>query len=125
MGARFPGPAGRGTTTFTLADVAIGGHRVVKATETGCDYASNQTLSDIGKIIGVTDSAVSAGARATVVTAGEIIEPTWAWTMGAVYLSTNGTLTQTVPTTGFVQQIGTAVSSTKIVIQIQSPIEVI
>lgn len=119
----LPGPAGIGTVIYATGDQAIGGHRVVKATATGVDYADSSNSSDQGKVVGITASAFAAGDLVKVYTAGEIIESTWTWTPGPVYLGTNGLLTQTVPTSGFVQQVGVAHEPTKLVVQILSSIK--
>lgn len=104
------------------ADQAIGGHRIVKITPTGCDYADSSTISDLGKVIGMTQSAFSMGELVTIFTQTTITEPSWNWTLGPVYLSTNGLLTQTAPTVGFLQQIGTALSPTELLLSFQQPI---
>lgn len=109
---------------LVLADVPIGGHRVVVATENGCNYADSADTSHINRVIGMTKSAWSLGDLVEVFNGGEIIEPSWSWNVGAVYLGSNGLLTQIPPTTGFIQQIGVALSATKLLISIQQPIGV-
>lgn len=121
----LPGPAGDGTTFTLVADQSIGGHRVVRSTATGCDYADSSILSHLGKVVGITNAATSAGQSVKIWPTGKITEPTFNFSIGPVYLSTNGTLTQTIPASGFIQQIGVATSATTLVIQILSPIEVI
>jgi hypothetical protein len=108
-----PGIPGEDSSIYVTADVDLGGHRVVKATSTGCDYADNTTISDINSILGITDSATVQGGSAKIRTSGELIEPSWNFSIGAVYLGTNGLLIQTVPSSGFIKQIGVAVSATK------------
>lgn len=106
------------------ADVPIGGHRVVRATSTGCNYADSSDKTHIGKIIGITLAAYSQGADVEIHTHGEWPELSWNWALGPIYLGTNGLLTQTIPTSGFVQQVATAIAPTRIFIEIQPPIEV-
>ena len=122
--AGLPGPAGDGVTFVAVADQAIGGHRVVISTATGCDYADSSNLAHLGKVIGMTNAATSAGNSVKIWPAGKITEPSFNFALGPVYLSTNGLLTQTPPTTGFIQQIGVALSQTTILVQILNPIEV-
>ena len=119
----LPGPAGTGTVFYATGDQAIGGHRVVRATTTGVDYADQSVESHQGKVVGITASAFAAGELVKVYTAGEVIESTWTWTPGPVYLGTNGLLTQTVPTSGFIQQVGVAHEPTKLVVQLLSSIK--
>jgi hypothetical protein len=50
-------------------------------------------------------------------------EAGWAWTIGSpVYLSANGTLSHTAPSSGFALVIGFALTATKIFIDIKQPI---
>lgn len=117
------GNAGDGVFIELLADSSLGGHRVIKSTPTGCDYANNQNLNDIGKVIGLTIASFAANTVAKVYSTKVVEEPSWSFNLGPVYLSTNGQLTQTIPTEGFIQQIGIALSPTKLAIQIQLPIK--
>ena len=118
-----PGIPGEGTAVYIIASIDLGGHRVVKSTDNGCAYADSSDISDIGKVLGITSSAYSSGSLATIHTSSEIIEPSWNFTPGAVYLGSNGLLTQIVPSVGFIQQIGVATAPTKLVVQIQPPIK--
>lgn len=105
------------------ADQALGGHRVVKATATGFDYADSTVLSDAQAVVGITGGAASASSEVTVITSGKVTEPSWSWTVGQnVYLSTNGLMTQTAPSSGFLIVIGKALSATTLLISINTPI---
>lgn len=105
------------------ASEAIGGHIVVYQTAGGVAIASSDSTSHANRILGITNSAVSLGANVPVTLSGELTEPTWTFTEGLpVYLSVNGTLTQTPPTSGFILQMGVAVSPTKISVSIKLPI---
>jgi len=118
-----PGPPGENPSLYIIASTNIGGHRVVKSTLTGCTYADSAVLSDLGKILGITSSATEQGNLTKIHTSGEIEESTWNFTTGPVYLGSTGVLTQTLPATGFIQQVGVAISSTKIAIQIHPSIK--
>jgi hypothetical protein len=111
-----------GSFTSLTADTALGGHRVVVPTPTGCAYADNTNNSHLLKVIGVTIGAANLGATATIQLSGELGGLTGLTQGSPVWLSTNGNLTQTLPTSGFIQQIGIALSSTKININITPPI---
>lgn len=107
------------TATVTAAE-ALGGHRVV--TVAG-NYASKDNAADKFKILGVTQGAVSNGATATVTTYGTMTESSWNWTEGSpVFLSTNGLLTQTPPTSGFRIIIGRPQTATTLFVDISEPI---
>lgn len=108
--------------TYT-ASTAIGGHIVVYQTDSGIDIASSNSVSHASRVIGVTNSAVEVNSNVPVTLSGELVEPTWAFNSGfPVFLSINGTLTQTPPTVGFILQVGVAISPTKLLISIKLPI---
>lgn len=110
---------GGGTATLTASE-NLGGHRVV--TVEGL-YASKDTSSDKFKILGVTMGAVNNGESSTVTTHGTITESSWNWTVGSpIFLSTNGQLTQTPPTSGFRIIIGIPRTATSMFVNISEPL---
>lgn len=118
----------KGNVTYNISSPAtqitaaenLGGHRVV--TVEGY-YASKDTASDKFKVLGITTGAVSIGATATVTTYGTVTESSWNWTVGSpVFLSTNGQLTQTAPTSGFRTIIGVPLTTTSMFIDISEPL---
>ncbi len=97
----------------------LGGHRVV--TVEGY-YASKDTGTDKFKVLGITTGAASIGTTATVTTFGSIEESGWNWTVGnPVFLSTNGQLTQTAPTSGFSLIVGRPKTATNLFVDISEP----
>ena len=114
------GPAG-GEGISKIAGETLGGHRAV-TTGPSSDviiYADNTNPAHEASVFGITVGAATVGTATLVKTSGEIEEPGWAWTpQGAIYLSTNGILTQTPPTTGFCLALGYAVTSTKMLVNI-------
>jgi hypothetical protein len=116
-----PGPAGGASVTKTAAE-AVSGHRAVKAVGDQVAYASADVAGDAELVLGVTVGAAIAGAPATVQTVGEMVEGSWAWTVGPVFLGLNGLLTQTPPAAAFVRQIGVAVASDRLLIDLRPPI---
>lgn len=112
------------TSLIKTADQALGGGRIVRATgASNVDYADKDTPADMTTVLGVTLGAVISGADTTVVTLGEMVDVTWNWTPdGTLYLGSNGLITQTVPTTGFLICVGVALSATTILIRLSSPI---
>ena len=88
-------------------------------------YASNDTLAN-AQVVGITNGAVTSGANATIKISGILTDANWNWTKGTVYLSTNGTLTQTVPTNGaIVVHVGKALTSTQLIIDIDTIIQTV
>lgn len=101
-----------------VAAVALSGHRVVTPQTNGqLNYASNDNLAHLAAPLWITSGAASSGASVEVLLFGLMIEPSWSWTPGPVYLGTNGQLTQTPPAAPgavFIAQVGTATSPTSL-----------
>jgi len=119
------GPPGSGSAVTRLAGVALGGHRVVVLDSSDeAIYADHTILAHRDKVLGLTNGAVAQGDEATIVTYGEVVEPSWNWTLDdPVFLGTNGMLTQVVPTTGFLQRVGFPNGApTKLFVDIDTPI---
>lgn len=115
-----PGPvgaSGAGAALTATATEPIGGHRVVQVYGGQAAYA-DKDLSPVGQL-GLTSGAVDAGGQVVAYTAGEMIEPSWEWTMGPVFLGNTGLLTQGKPTSGTVIMVGRSVSPTAIIIDFQ------
>jgi hypothetical protein len=114
-----PAPIAQLTVT---AGEALSGHRAVLLTAGEAFYADHATLTHAGRAIGVTTGAAALGDTVTIQTLGILIEPTWTWTEGPVYLGAQGALTQTPPATGFVQIIGVATTATALFVAPHSAI---
>ena len=107
-----------------VADGALGGHRVVRATTTGkVGYVDPSDAAQAHTALGLTTGAVADGALASVQFAGPITEPSWAWTPNLpIFVGAAGIPTQSPPSSGFHATVGVAVSATSMVIQLKSPI---
>lgn len=85
-------------------------------------YASNATLAD-AQVVGVTLGAASSAQQVGVKTFGPMSDANWNWTKGAVYLGTNGQLTQTAPTSGaIIVQVGRALTATQLFVDVDTTI---
>ena len=124
------GDAGDSNTVVTMtAGSALGGHRIVAQSPTINNtvvYADASNSAHANLVFGMTLNAVSEGGTVDVAICGEFTEPTWAWTLGLpIFLGTNGTLTQTVPTANvanFSLVVGFPITATKIFVNIREPI---
>lgn len=116
-----PYSGGSGETTVNItAGENLGGHRAVLATGL---YADSGALST-ALVIGITTSATAIGETAALRVSGEVTEVSWNWDVSKpVYLGLTGLLTQTVPTTGVIVEIGKPTAATKLLIEIQQPIQ--
>lgn len=104
-----------------IARADLGGHRVVCAVPGGVNLASSDDADTAGAAIGVTTAAAAAGAPVPVVTHGPVVEPSWSFAIGPVYLGRDGLLTQEAPTAGCVLRIGRATAPTVLLVEIDEP----
>jgi hypothetical protein len=107
------------------APTPIGGHRVVRRTSGGIEYADASEISHINSIIGLTISAIGSGFSGQVITLGDIEESSWNWAPDLpLFLGLNGLLTQVVPDSSnsvFSLMLGKAITAKKIYFQIHEP----
>lgn len=117
-------PQGSGeTTVFMKASVDLSGHRVLRATPTGADYASSDDLTNANGVIGISTNAALAGSSVKVQTDGELTEPSWTWAVDQpIFNGINGTLTQVSPSVGYSLIVGVAIEPTRILISVKQPI---
>lgn len=106
------------------AGESLSGHRAVVVVDNEAAAASNTEASHRGKVRGITTGAVASGGKARIQVFGPMEESGWNWTPGKpIFVGVGGALTQTPPTTGWLQQIAVADSSTVIFIDPQLPID--
>lgn len=86
-------------------------------------YPDRAVTADATRFLGIlVTSASAADDPVTVRRRGAITEAGWSWTPGPVWVGDTGLLTQTVPSTGWVLQVGTAINATTIDIEPEPPI---
>jgi hypothetical protein len=117
-----PGPQGDqgppgGSTVSRNAGEAISGHRAVAIRNDGLVYYVSPADPEADYVFGITNNAAAQGDALAIVISGEVIEPSWNWTVGSVWLGVNGTLTQVVPTSGSLVRVGTAVAPTSLFVE--------
>ena len=102
----------------------LGGQRVVISGADGKLYtADSSDVSHIGKVLGITRQAYLAGVEGEVISGGTFEDPSFSFTPSEkLYFDAAGVLTHSIPTTGFVQVMGHAISSTKIFIAMKTPV---
>jgi len=116
--------AGVSTQSLTMqAGEALGGSRVVIANGGQAYYANQGNTAHAGKVIGLTQGAAASGAAVTILTQAYIDDGTFSFTPGqAVYFTGLGVLTTTPPTSGFIQQVGVALTATRLLVNLAQPI---
>ena len=115
-------PDGTSLSLICAADVTR--FSVVRLSDTQqVSEATNATVTHADEVVGIAMAGGAAGDLIEVRTAGLVENEDWAWTVGQrVYLGTNGSLTQTIPTSGFVLPLGTTVSAAEIDVRIGTPL---
>lgn len=90
-------------------------------TEAGLAYpASSLDLTNVNAILGISVTAASIGNLCSVQFAGVITDSSFNWVdKKAIFCAADGSLTQTPPTVGFLQQVGVPKSPTSFEISIQ------
>ena len=117
------GPVGSDLIIAT-AGQALSGHKMVVLDSAGeAIYADNTTMTHIHKVLGMTIGASSIGTDANILTHGKLTEPTWSWTLDLpIFLISNGSLSQTAPTSGFSQVVAFPLSATSVMVDLREPI---
>ena len=103
------GPQGPSATaiTKTTGGIVMQYHAVIVQNTGAVIHADNTTPDDEVRVIGIALTSAATGVAISVQNSGEITNALWTWSVGSpIYLSTNGTMTQVKPTSGFVLRIG-------------------
>jgi hypothetical protein len=104
----------------------INGYTVVAMDNSQLVIADNTDFTLINKVIGITKNSATTGQDVTIATSGGELTGLAALTVGGkVYLSTSGAITQTVPSNGFIIQLGVALTATTVSVNITSAIQII
>lgn len=127
-----PGAAGSGGSSDSsgavdqdvIAAQDLGGERVVRANDAGeAAYADSAQLTGSHRVLGLTLNATLTSGNVKVRSAGRHEFSGWAWdTTLPIFLGSNGALTQSPPTSGFILTIGFADTPTSIVVRIGRPV---
>lgn len=105
------------------AGASLSALRTVTTNSTGeAVYASTDTLGN-AQVVGITMGSANSGEQVGVKTFGPMSDANWNWTKGAVYLGTNGQLTQTAPSGGaIIVQVGRALTATQLFVDVDTTI---
>lgn len=118
-----PGPDG-GNVLQRAAGETLSALRAVYELDGAVRPLDAGDADHIDLLLGITITAAAAGQPINVQRAGSISDAAWSWTPGSrVHLGANGALTQSPPVDGFDVLIGTAVSPTSLLLNLQEPIE--
>lgn len=120
-----PGPAG-GATLIPVGATPLSGHSAVALGADGALQPADCTLAaHRGAVLGVVANAYAAGADAVVSNNIPLEHAGWTWAVGPVFLGAAGVLTQALPAGAkFSQVVGHAVSATRVLIDVQPPVNI-
>lgn len=120
-----PGPAG-GATLIPVGATPLSGHSAVALGADGALQPADCTLAaHRGAVLGVVANAYAAGADAVVSNNIPLEHAGWTWAVGPVFVGAAGVLTQALPAGAkFSQVVGHAVSATRVLIDVQPPINI-
>lgn len=124
VGTQGPrGPTGLSSGLFNaVAGEDLGGHRCVYLSAGLVYYANSSDVTKVNRLVGITTGAVSLGSSVDIMNAGELTGFTGLVPDNIMYLQSNGTISPSIPLTGFIQQVGIALTDTKCLINIQPSI---
>lgn len=112
-----PPQAGSAQVLSLPAALPVSGHRAVLINSAGkVAYPSIADPAHGELIVGLSNNAAATDGLVTVLTNGEMVEPSWSWTPGPVFAGDNGVLTQTPPAGAWIRQVAVAVTATKVII---------
>ena len=118
------GDAGSSLESY-IAEIALSGHVALTLNGAGQAIAADcRSAAHAATVLGVSTGAASAGSAITVRAIGKLESPGWGLTPGLpVYLGESGALGQAVPSSAlFIKQIGHAISSAAVLIDLQPAI---
>lgn len=117
-----PGPAG-GSTLQRTAGELISALRVLYELDGSVYLLDYRDAANIDLILGISLTAAGAGETLNVQRSGVIEDSGWSLAPGRVWLGANGFLSQVPPADGFDVLIGSAMSATRITLNLSDPIE--
>jgi hypothetical protein len=100
----------------------IGVYKLVRVAAGTVYLADKDNVAYVNDTLGLTMSVSTTGNPVDIQVGGEMTNVGWAWTAGSVFMGDSGELTQTPPTVGILQKIGTVLTPTSILIDIDDPI---
>jgi len=108
------------------ASVTISANTAVAVVNGQLVPAQSGVAAQLGNVVGISSNGGQTGTLIDVQQSGEMSLSSWNWVLGQpVYVGPNGPLTQTPPSSGFLQVVGVPLSATSISIGLQPPISIV
>lgn len=120
----LPAPTVETEIALPCSEMIVEGYAVKVNALNQLERCSATTLADLNTLIGLAKQTGNIGDIIAVSEDEFMVNTAWAWQpKKPVFLGTDGTLTQSLIGVVFVQQVGVALTPTKIVIRISQPIK--
>jgi len=121
------GPPGRDGNALAgninmVAGENLSGHVVVISDGSTIKKLDYTNINHLGSILGITTNAALLGDPVEVRTSGEMINPGWSFTSGAVFANITAQIGQTPTPNGIYIQLGTIIDPTSILVNIKRAI---
>lgn len=101
----------------------IDGYSIARLSNGGLEYADSSDVNGAFSTVGMVVTSANFGSTSQVLLEGTVSNPAWDWTPDRpLWLGNSGQLTQTPPTSGFLQQVGVALSPNTINFELQEVI---
>lgn len=122
-----PGPAGAGADALTLtAGASVIAYRPIAVDASGQAVPADPTdAAQIGALVGIATNSASGGQAVNLSRAGEVTNGGWSWTPGqTLWAALDGGIVSSPPAgAAWWQQLGIALSATKMLVTIEPPIK--
>lgn len=110
-----------GAGLVLTASGAISALRMVVADGGNGRYPDTSAAADAGRVVGMSTTSAASGDPFGVLTKGEHVDAGWSWSPGPVFCGASGVLTQS-PSTGWVLEVGRALSATRLLVDVKTPL---
>lgn len=121
--ANSPAPSGGSTTvqgTYPAGSSVSGGMVVMFSGNTVVPFDPSVD-TNYTQIVGISNNGATIGNPVTVIMEGLLTSP-GAFVVGPYYAGSGGTLTQSVPTTGILVEVGNATDANTLIVRVRQPI---
>lgn len=110
-----------GAGLVLTASGAISALRMIVAEGGSGRYPDTSVAADAGRVVGMSTTSAASGDPFDVLTQGEHVDAGWSWSPGPVFCGASGALTQS-PGTGWVLEVGRALSATRLLVDVKTPL---
>jgi hypothetical protein len=105
--------------SYTAGESISAYNILVQESDGKVDVGDSSDTTHIQKVVGLATTSAVLDDTIEVQSTGKMTNAGWSWTPGAkLYYTSSGTLTETVPSTGFIQQVAVAETATTITINL-------